>query len=97
MITKVAVADAATEVGTQQLRKRWLLQNLSDTDINVSVDGTAAVTLAAGASPGILLKASGAVGSILTSADVGGTKSGTKIYAIHSSTGNTKTLVFHQW
>jgi threonine dehydratase len=94
-ITKKSIADTATEVGTQKFRP-WLIQNVSDTDILVSVDGTAAVTLAAGDSPGILLKASGAVGSILTSEMIGGPKAGKKIYAIHASTGNSKTLVFHQ-
>lgn len=92
MITKYAVTPTtAVDLGRQP--RRWAAQNLSDTDIHLSIDGESDVTVTAGAKPGILLKAAGAVGSRISSAELGGARLGKKLYAIHGGTGNKELIV----
>jgi acetyl esterase/lipase len=89
MISKVSVAVTATLVAAAASRRWALLQNQSDTDIYVSLDGTSGVTINSGASPGHLIRPGEAI-AIAGSAHMGATDPA--IYAIHGGAG-TKTLV----
>jgi len=92
MITKVAVATTAT-LCLAAVNKRWMMiQNQSDTDIYVAFDGTTAVTLDSGASPGMKLAAGASIA--ITDDHHRGAPLADAVYAIHGSTG-TKSLVIH--
>lgn len=92
MIVKVAVATTAT-LCLAATNKRWMIiQNQSDTDIYFSAEGTAGVTLDAGASPGIKLAAGASIA--ITDDHHRGAPLLDAIYAIHGSTG-TKSLIIH--
>lgn len=85
-ILKINVTTAATLVQASQDRKWSILQNLSDTDIYVALDGSSDVTGAAGAKPGIKLSAQGGIaagGEGEFNINFSG-----PIYAIHEGTGS---------
>lgn len=96
MITKVNVTTSATAIitatdGASPSRKKnrnVIIQNQSDTDIYVALDGSSNVTGSAGIRPGIKLTA----GAILS----GDFSSFESAYAIHEGTGN-KVLTVHYW
>ena len=95
-ISKVNVTTAATLVSAARPygRSWFVLQNQSDTDIYVSFDGTAAVTLAAGNAPGILI-AAGETFAFAASMPTPRPPVDAAIYAIHGGSGN-KVLVCHE-
>lgn len=96
MISKVNVTTSATAIITasdgaslsRKKNKNIIIQNQSDADIYVALDGSSNVTGSAGIKPGIKL----AAGGILT----GDFSSFESAYAIHESTGN-KVMVVHYW
>lgn len=90
MIQKIAVGTSPTIVRPAEARRLLILQNLSDTDIFVAIEGSTDVTTAAGAKPGLRLNANG--GSFVAGEEShlpGGAEQA--IYAIHGGTG-TKDL-----
>lgn len=89
-IIKASVGTTATLVQGSIDREWFILQNLSDTDIFVSLEGTSAVTGAAGASPGYRLAANG--GTLTGGEGEFNLNNNGPIYAIHEGTGS-KTLV----
>lgn len=92
-ILKVNVGTTATLVQGSVEREWVILQNLSDTDIYLSLDGSSDVTGAAGAKPGVRLSANGGMLS-------GGEGEfnifyNNPIYAIHEGTGNKVLTLQH--
>lgn len=65
MITKTAVAAGATatKIAESNWRHWFVVQNLSDTDLWLALDGSTDVTTDAGAKPGIKLAAGARLGS----------------------------------
>jgi hypothetical protein len=86
MIAKIAVGTSPTLVRPTETRRLLIIQNLSDTDVFIALEGSAGVTTDTGANPGLRLNANGGV-------FVGGEEShlpgGAEqaIYAIHGGTG----------
>ena len=94
MITAFNVTTSAQLASASRERRALCLRNPSDTDIFYSLDGTAAVTVDGGASPGVKLLAGTA--HTLTRPTIGENFLNGAIYAIHGGTGN-KVLVIHEW
>lgn len=85
-ILKVNVGTSATLVQGSQDRKWAILQNLSDTDIFVSLDGSSDVTGSAGAKPGLKLSANG--GTAAGGEGEYNINFSGPIYAVHEGAGN---------
>jgi hypothetical protein len=94
MITKFTATTSAQVASTSKERRILYLGNPSDTDLFYSLDGTAGVTGAAGASPGVVLKAGTA--HTLTRPWQGESYLNNAISVIHEGTGS-KTLVIQEW
>lgn len=91
-IVKASIATGATPTLVQGTtdRKWFILQNQSDTDVFVSMDGTSTITTDTGATPGIKLAANG--GSIATGEGEFNPTICNPIYAVHAG-GAPKALV----
>lgn len=94
MIAKVNVGTTATLVQAAKGRCAVALQNQSDTDIYVALEGSSDLTTDAGAKPGLKIAAGGSL--TMLGGDSFGAGLGGAIYAIHGGAGN-KVLVLHSW
>lgn len=88
-IIKAAVGTNATKVQDTTRRDWFVLQNQSDSNIYVAIDGSTDVTIDTGTKPGIKLKP----GQSLLSSDIPGNSKANDnaIYAVHDGSGS-KTL-----
>lgn len=59
MITPFNATTSPTKISDAKFRAGLIIQNLSDTDIYVAVEGSSDVTAGGGAKPGMLIKANG--------------------------------------
>ncbi len=94
MISKVNIGTTATVVQAATPRVAIALQNQSDTDIYVALDGSADVTTDSGSKPGLKISPGGTLSML--GGDVFAAGLGKAIYAIHGGSGN-KVLVLHAW
>ena len=94
MIAKVNVGTNVTLVQAAQGRGAIALQNQSDTDIFVALDGSTDVSIDSGSKPGIKI----APGATLTmhQGEAFAPALSKAIYAIHGGSGS-KVLVLHAW
>lgn len=97
MNAKVSVTTSSSNLLGAGQRRYLYIENLSDTDIRIRLDqpDTEAVTLAAGATPGILLKANGGAVTFTTEMSNDPAMNGA-IRAIHGGSG-TKDLNIVYW
>jgi hypothetical protein len=97
MITHTAIptGSTATKIAEASWRHWFVIQNLSDTDLWIALDGSADVTTDAGAKPGLKL----AAGARLGSGDLGLNEARTDFrgpfFAVHAG-GAAKSVVVHE-
>lgn len=92
-ILKVNVGTSPTLVQTATEREWLIMQNLSDTDIYLSMDGSSDVSGAAGAKPGVRISANG--GMISGGEGEFNIYFNNPIYAVHEGTGNKVLTLQH--
>jgi hypothetical protein len=89
MIAKINVTVAATLLSAAKRRAWFVLQNISDADIYVALDGSSDVTGAAGAKPGLLIRPGEFLADSSFRNAVGWTDANDRaLYAIHEGVGN---------
>lgn len=91
MISKHAIGTTATLVRSAEERRWIIIQNLSDTDVFLALDGSTDVTIASGLKPGVRIAANG--GNLSVGESQRDTTTNFPIYAIHGGTG-TKDISF---
>ncbi len=91
MIAKISVGTSPTQLLAAGERRGVILQNQSDTDILIATEGSADLTLPAGAKPGIIIKPGG--NFTATRIDLGETMLNKEWWAISSAAG--KVMVVH--
>lgn len=94
MITKATVTTTAAIYSPARNRSWVIFQNVSDTAITVSFEGTTP-TIAADVSPGLIIAAGATLGPLMAQLPTSRPPFDANIWAMHEGVGS-KTLVIHE-